>query len=434
MLSSNYKIITVDNELDELEKMQKCFQELRIAFLPILYSSGDVFESKLKGIRLAFFDINLNGGPSPNDQMLCSIISNALKNIIAFDNGPYALIFWSLHANKLQVIKDYIEDREKTNIPTPILIDTIDKVNITNVNLLRPELERILSDPFLNIIFDYENKAALAASRTINSLFDLVPRDGDKWGDNTGFNSNFDKVFSKIAVEATGEKYAAENPKLSIQKGISPILMHNLHNQTLTEAWDSKLSLFSKPKFPIGFRVGRLNSTYHIDNTKFHGKDARGCVVTSKLNHDYQKLFRKSKRAILEYMFKFKGNPSIEQEKKIKSFLLKCDFVLLEISAACDYAQNNHRIHKYMLGIEYPIDNDIVKKSEKDGDYIFHSPEFFLNNKEVALKFNFRYIIGLNPSDDKLGEIKYRLNDNILDQIGNRYSAYVSRIGTVTFH
>ena len=84
--------------------------------------------------------------------------------------------------------------------------------------------------------------------------------------------------------------------------------------------------------------------------------------------------------------------------------------------------------------IGYPIENEIVKKSEKDGNYVFHSPVFSLNGKEVALKFNFRYIIGLNPSDDKLGEIKYRLNDNILNQIGNQYSAYVSRLGTVTFY
>ena len=433
MLSSNYKIIAVDNEQEELDRIEECFRDLRIACYPLLYSSGDTPPEKFKGIRLAFFDVNLSIG-NPNDQMLCNIISSALKNILAHDNGPYALIFWSLHASKLAAIKEYIETREKDNIPSPIFVDTIDKVGIVSSDDLKRELERILSNPTLNIIFDYENKAMLAASRTINSLFNLVPRDGDKWGDNTAFDSNFDKVFSKIAVEATGEKYAAENPKLSIQKGISPILIHNIHNQSLTEVWDSKLSLFSKPKFPTGFRVGVLNSTYHIDNTKFHGNDARGCIVSSKLQHDYQKLLGKSKRAILEQMFKFQGNANAEQDRKIKAFLSKCDFVLLEISAACDYAQNNHRIYKYMLGIEYPIENEIVKKSEKDGNYVFHSPVFSLNGKEVALKFNFRYIIGLNPSDDKLGEIKYRLNDNILNQIGNQYSAYVSRLGTVTFY
>lgn len=432
MLSSDYKIIAVDNEQEELDRIGECFRDLRIACYPLLYSSGDTID-KFNGIRLAFFDVNLSGG-TPNDSMLCNIISNALKKIIEHDNGPFALIFWSLHVSKLAIIKNYIETREKNNIPQPLFIDTIDKVNITNADSLRRELERILSNPTLNIIFDYEHKAMLAASRTINTLFDLVPRDGDKWGDNVNFESNFDKVFSKIAAQATSGLHAEKNPKLSIQKGLSPILIHNLHSQLLTEAWDEKLTLFStKSKFPNNFKKGVLNSAYHIDFTKSYGKDARGVVVKCRLGEDCSRFFGKTEDEILKSMFNFKWpTPNDEQKQKIEEILSKCQLVFLEISAACDYAQNNLRVHKYMLGVECPIEiNDITQNK---GDYIYTSPELSLDNgTDIILKFNFRYIIGLHHTDDKLGNIKYLLKDNIVNLIGNKYSSYVSRIGIVTF-
>ena len=60
MLSSNYKIIAVDNEQEELDRIEECFRDLRIACYPLLYSSGDTPPEKFKGIRLAFFDVNLS--------------------------------------------------------------------------------------------------------------------------------------------------------------------------------------------------------------------------------------------------------------------------------------------------------------------------------------------------------------------------------------
>jgi len=434
MLSSDYKIIAVDNDQEELDRIEECFKDLRIACFPLLYSSGDELKSKFKGIRLAFFDVNLSAGNPTNDPMLCSIISDALKKILAYDNGPYALIFWSLHASKLDIIKRYIETREKGNIPSPLLVDTIDKVRFTDTDDFKRELERILSHQTLNLIFDYENKAMQAASRTINTLFDLVPRGNDSWGESVDFETNFDKVFSKIAVEATGKKYATDNPKLSIQEGLSPILVHNLHNQLLTTDWDVKLTQISTAEFPANFNRGVLNSAYHIDTVGAYGKDTRGAVVKSELGEDYRRFLGENEQTIKNSMFKFKwDNPSAAQQGQITGILSKCDLVLLEISAACDYAQNNSRIYKYILGIECPVDiEEVIQK--KDGDYLYTTPHFFLNDeKQFILKFNFRYIVGLHPSDDRLGAVMYRLNNNIIDLIGNKYSSYVSRIGTVAF-
>lgn len=232
MTDSNFQIIAVDNDSRELDKIRKVFDLLKTPCLPILYNEGDNIDEKYSNIRIAFFDINLGGLGNPADPLLCNIIASALKEILDKNNGPYALIFWSLHISKLPIIKKYIEEREKDDIPSPLVIDTINKALINNVDELKAEIQRVLANSTLNAMLDYEKKAHDAASKTINSLFSLIPRGNDKWGENIIFENNFDLIFSKMAANTMGIKLARKTPVIAIQRTLFPILQHNIKKQT----------------------------------------------------------------------------------------------------------------------------------------------------------------------------------------------------------
>ena len=152
MTDSNFQIIAVDNDSRELDKIRKAFDLLKTPCLPILYNEGDNIDEKYSNIRIAFFDINLGGLGNPADPLLCNIIASALKEILDKNNGPYALIFWSLHISKLPIIKKYIEEREKDDIPSPLVIDTINKALINNVDELKAEIQRVLANSTLNAL------------------------------------------------------------------------------------------------------------------------------------------------------------------------------------------------------------------------------------------------------------------------------------------
>ena len=216
MTDSNFQIIAVDNDSRELDKIRKAFDLLKTPCLPILYNEGDNIDEKYSNIRIAFFDINLGGLGNPADPLLCNIIASALKEILDKNNGPYALIFWSLHISKLPIIKKYIEEREKDDIPSPLVIDTINKALINNVDELKAEIQRVLANSTLNAMLDYEKKAHDAASKTINSLFSLIPRGNDKWGENIIFENNFDLIFSKMAANTMGIKLARKTPVIAL--------------------------------------------------------------------------------------------------------------------------------------------------------------------------------------------------------------------------
>lgn len=439
MIKPDIKIIAVDNDIEELNRIVRTFNKLRISCFPVEYNIGDGFDEKFSNIRIAFFDINLGALGNPSDADLCNIISSALKEILDKENGPYALIFWSRHANKIDLIKEYIEQREKDNIPSPLIIDKIDKALIVDEEELLTEIKRILSNSTLVAMFDYQEKAKKAASRTINSIFSLIPRDGDKWGENENFEKNFDLVFSKMAINALGEELGRRNPDLAVQRALSPILLDNIQKERLSIVWKDKMTSLSNQsdiKFPNTFQIEALNTIYHLDDdVSTMKKNDRGIVVEIKqTSAQFKNVFGKRKSDFIKSYFTYpniKGKTEDEINVIRQQFIDLCIPIFVEISAGCDYAQQNPRSLKYLFGIKFPINLSIAKPS--NGNYKIFTPFFSLNGERFSMLFNLRYMYGHQINSNILGNILFKLSDDLINQIGNRYANHVSRIGIISY-
>ncbi|MCI7390385.1 MAG: hypothetical protein SO191_08665 [Butyricimonas virosa] len=436
MIEPDIKIIAVDNDSSELTRIVKTFNKLRISCFPIEYNIGDEIEEKYSNVRIAFFDINLGLG-NPSDSDLCNIISSALKEIIDRNNGPYALIFWSKHTAKVNLIKKYINEREKENIPSPLIVETIDKALVIDDEKFLIEIKRILSNSTLEAMFDYQEKVKKAAAKTINSIFSLIPNDTDKWGEHEAFEKNFDLVFSKMASNTLGRELAVKKPNLAIQRTLFPILLYNIQKESLSNIWEYKMKALKKEdvlKFPTNFNINILNSIYHIHYDSSLTKDERGIIIKMNMNtKHFTSVFGKKKDSFFRDFFDFKkankGQTEEEFETMIKTFLNKIEPVFVEISAACDYAQQNNRACKYLFGIKYPISSNVTLRKS---DYTFPTPIFAIENVNFQIIFNFRFVFGYSITNGVLGQIKFKLSDDLVNQIGNRYANYTSRIGIIS--
>lgn len=436
MIEPDIKIIAVDNDSSELTRIINTFNKLRISCFPIEYNIGDEIERKYSDIRIAFFDINLGLG-NPSDSDLCNIVSSALKEIIDKNNGPYALIFWSKHASKVNLIKEYINEREKENIPSPLVVETIDKALVIDDEKFLSEIKRILSNSTLEAMFDYQEKVNKAAAKTINSIFSLIPNDTDKWGEHENFEKNFDLVFSKMASNTLGRELAAKKPNLAIQRTLFPVLLYNIQKERLSNIWKDKMKSLNQReplKFPNNFNVNILNSIYHIHHDNSLTKDERGVVIEMKMNAKcFNSIFGKKKSTFFRDFFDFKkekkGQIKTDPEIIIETFLNKIEPVFIEISAACDYAQQNNRACKYLFGIKFPIQPNV---SLRKNDYTFSTPIFETDRVDFRIVFNFRFVFGYSITNGILGQIKFKLSDDLVNQIGNRYANYTSRIGIVS--
>lgn len=436
MIEPDIKIIAVDNDSSELARIVNTFNKLRISCFPIEYNIGDEIEKKYSDIRIAFFDINLGLG-NPSDSDLCNIVSSALKEVIDKNNGPYALIFWSKHVSKVNLIKEYINEREKENIPSPLIVETIDKALVIDDEKFLAEIKRILSNSTLEAMFDYQEKVKKAASKTINSIFSLIPNDTDKWGEHETFEKHFDLVFSKMASNTLGRELATKKPNLAIQRTLFPILLYNIQKESLSNIWKDKMKSLEQAgslKFPENFNISILNSIYHIHHDNSLTKDERGVILEMKMKAKcFNSIFGKRKSAFFRDFFDFKKENRRQTEKEleviIETFLGKIEPVFIEISAACDYAQQNNRACKYLFGIKYPISPSAILRRN---DYTFPTPIFETHSVRFQIVFNFRFVFGFNITNGILGQIKFKLSDDLVNQIGNRYANYTSRIGIVS--
>lgn len=432
---SGSKVIAVDNDESELYTLVDTLGKLNIGCIPVKYGSGEEINNRYTNVRIAFFDINLESNINEGSK-LYSIISDGLKKILDKNNGPYALIFWTQHKNEIQNIKKYIEEREKEQIPSPMIVDCIDKIHMGDVKKLEEELERILTNNDLSILLDLENKAQQAAAYTINSIFKIIPS-SDKWGDSLSFDENSTKFFSKIATDSIGYEHAKIDPKKGIQNALLPILEHNLKELEFSDAWNRKLDISSKSKsnivFPDDRQAGQLNSIFHIVTSNGIDKDQRGVVLHANVSdEDFQKIFGCKKKELLQSFLPFDQEKVSKEERN--TIRAEAEFIFIEVSASCDYAQNSPRMKKYILGLKYKLIPKEFLEVKRRQNCVYQLPVFTgSNDEDFIIAVNFRYVLGLNGDEKILGEGLFSLSESLINQIGNKYANYISRIGIISF-
>ncbi|WP_299583549.1 hypothetical protein [uncultured Sunxiuqinia sp.] len=438
MLENISKVLVVDNEQREIDKINRALRELNIPAYTILYSQANPPAEPFSGIRLVFFDIKLQDGNDVTKQTITSF-ENALRACIHAENGPFVLIFWSSHTDKVEDIKAHIEERAEDSIPKPLLVDCIDKVTTGDPEDLKREITRVFDNDIIEILFDYETKISKAVGKSLDTIFNVVSNGEDTWGNSDRFNDNFDLVFSNIAFQTLGFDNARSYPLNAIRDGLNPILINEIGKMQLSPKWNDKLQKLlgcdgkSKFNYIDSLTLGRLNSIYHYDFNGEHGvKNDRGVVVClGDLSEDETiSYFGASQKEILHSFLPFDSRKARKAERRqIKD---SASLVLLEVSAACDYAQANPRNYVYILGVLVPeFDSDLLTTQASS---ITRLPTFFFNQKCHYLFFNSRYVVSFPDVNSKLlGDILFRLKNELLNKVITDHTNYLSRLGIIQF-
>lgn len=430
MFKPSNKIIIVDDQESELNSISKIFYDNGIGCRALLYDQ--FYEKPLSDVRIAFFDIKINPSAGSNE-LIYSNLADALKKYISISNTPFALIFWTSNKTLIDGFKKFIQEKRYTDVPLPYLINFIDKHEFRDSpEKLEIKLKDVLNEDIINLLFDFESRSSLAASKTINKIFDIIPKD-EKWGENSIFNENFEKIFSKIAKRTLGV-YAKENPDKAIMEALLPVLNHSLIKDSENKtSWKGFLKSINNQtlEYPNRFNVNTLNTIFHIE--KSNGKkDIRGSIIEiDKAKKDYLESFHiYNFEEWFSSIIPFKDNKIDEKEKALKNSKI----IIVELSAACDYHQNNKRINKYMLGIKVPIINEShLNSKRKESSYLVGNTGFNYNNEDFQIWLNLNYVFGTKSDDERFGEVLFIFKKEIMDMIGNKYASHVSRIGITSF-
>lgn len=430
MLEENNNIIIVDDVAEDVERLSKIFNGYGIGCRSFVYDPVDLVEAPLENVKLAFFDICLQTTGNETEQF--AILCDALKAYISCDNKAFVLVFWTSKPKMIEDFKAYIEQREGENIPKPLAIKAIDKLQfIEKQSELQQTLGDLMDEPIIKCLYSFESKLKNAANKSLHEVLKFIAFP-DPWGENEQYINNIKTVFAKIATETFGVKRGRQNPDLAIKEAFGPLFHHYLcaSDDKVWKELFGEMRIDKVNKFPDAAIVAKLNTLFHIDVSPKEN-DSRGSLRQIEREDEKYATFFKSQigHTPNEWLYSV-----LLKNTKIKGDIL--EFVALEYSAACDYSNGKKRTHRYMLGAILPVDVAMQLENVKLGDAIYKVPfKFIYKEQECVLLLHFNYSINEEETSPikLLGKRLFSFKAEVMNMIGDHHANHISRIGITSF-
>ncbi len=429
MKKAEYPIVVIDEEQEQLDEMTNAFREVGIGCMPIQYNSMYQGEAYI-GVELLFLDINLNPGGGQANNTIYGYLADAIMKYISSENGPYVLVFWTTLPDLVDGFKTYVERDNTSPIynQRPIYVETLPKDDF----IVRPResIDLVMNKPIVKLIFSLNKRLHEASTNVFKELLNCVPF-SDRWGDNEAYFQNLKKMFTKIAVTSVGKENAVNIPDKAIFEVVGKEMTHHLI-RTAGNEWKNFLEINSD----IAEEAKNITNQewqYHL-NTVFHvevepsDSFQRGAILTGK-KWEFDTLIGMD---LYEwYLMEFELNRTQGGGFTIVP-------VAMEISPACDYAQGNLRLYKYLLGVcwisnEKPSNGieQFKKPPFKKRDRHIIMPTFKKNGEYYKMVFSYNYIVGLKSTIINKLELLFALRDEMVTYVTSSAADYCSRIGII---
>ncbi|MBR5208986.1 MAG: hypothetical protein IKV67_03940 [Paludibacteraceae bacterium] len=435
MLRENNNIIVVDDRQFDLDRIARVFNTHGIGCKTILYDSMLLPEKPLEGIKIAFFDINLLNSGDENAKF--ATLFDAIKSYIPIKNRTYILVFWTTNIDDIAKFTEYANrEGNRGQIANPIKIIPMDKNRFgANDDSLSPFVDTIVDNPLVKCLFSVNEELVEAADVILSNITSLI-RIEEEWGKCENFEKRFKEVFSKIAWASHGYQNGHTDPDRAIKDVLAPIFGYELCNNG-RNTWEDYLQLSGKgkgyfDKIKIDDIAPSLNSILHI-NYKISEPNQRGCVRAFKDDEDYfNNKFGYDTRTWLNTHL-LRNKYELKEQSRI---------VAMEISAACDYANNKKRSHRYVIGLicsKEDYDDIIDLKTKKEisfGENVyFPNLCFAYEDSKKYIIFDLNMIISEEECDlfKTLQEPLFTFKDEFVNAVASRYAAHSTRMGFTSF-
>ena len=454
------RVVCVDNNKTELDQIHRALLQAGIPALPILYDAASWQETKFPStaaVRLVFLDMNLIDGQAHNAGVITPAIAQVLERIAP--RGPYVLVFWSKFVELADDVIALLRKRYSDKCVPPIRHLALSKVELhisekeTNWDKRLPELAsrlmRIVDEvPVLQALVQWEARIVEASASTVARINELAGGP-DKW-DTSAVERRLQQLLTWIAHEAVGAKAAGEAPAEAAEQGLiyalADDLSRSMYPRVYEEVWKNALPRVGKSNFKPDQNISAaaLNEVFHVDTRGVKAKD-RGAFVllTDAVIGDDERCKAVFGDGVRQLREEFLNIEAID-ESALNDVLAKCELGLVELSAACDYAQRKKRSYRFALAALIPYELAKVTHFEtrtvagvfprdKKHDAIHRLPPLRIKGKDFVCKVNFRHVLGLPLASPLLGEAIFRIRVPLLDEIAYRCSMHLARPGIIAF-
>ncbi len=397
------KVIIIDDEESEALPIIKALAKQGVS---TAYFDGSIGQlprrgNRLCGVRLAILDMDLTGGGVP-DKSKASALIKVLERVISSDNGPYMVLAWTKH-------KELIDEFEgmlfrSNTIPAPVYTLMLEKSACKNpkgkfdlsIVSAKIEAELVNASP-LQVLQAWEEKSISASTKLTNTLSDLSAEKGNdlkSWRNE--WKTNLLQVMRVMVAAEMGQQLDINSAIAALYSVLNPLHADRMENGSakLYARLDKSASEIIAATGGGGAeRRAHVNAMLHL---------ARENLETFAPGNIYR--FSRTRRPswvpssafLLEDLMQPINDPTRAREEQ--SRLSKACFpVLIEVNAACDHAQRNIRIARFISGLLVP-EADSTKIKPK-AEFIWKFGPVYLDKDramaagQYSLYFSARHLI-----------------------------------------
>ena len=419
------RILVIDDEIIHAKGLAECLNEQGAACLPIHFT-GDPKEIKeCPDVRIIFADLNLLGlktGSKIDFSTIGGLLEESIKPV-----GPYFIILWTMFPEEATALFDYLEEQLISTTPIDVRpLDKNDHLNekghVKDTSALIREIKNISEEmPELSALLDWEQHVTRATGATLSSLLEILAE-----YDRNERPNLLGRVLAQLGIASAGEFHFQRDFFRSVNEALLPILEDRIANlrkdDSGSKLWQQPLGESTDHVIPCEI-VARLNHMVIFAEFESSREYERGSVV----------LLVESIKESFCQQFGVDEENTARDQFRCKNFQLSNDdfrWVLVQVQAACDYAQGHPGLLPCYLGLEFPA------KCLRAGTLpqsIWATPVFEMDGSSRRLHVNGRFPVSLSRSTFKSASPIYRLRDQVVNALAHKLHSHGSRPGMLSF-
>jgi hypothetical protein len=428
-------------------------------------------EGGLPHLRIIFSDLNLAElGGVPETQALWSVVVSVLKQIVSKNSGPYLLVFWTAIENKAAEVREMLFARadQLEGIPCPIDVLELPKASFlmptpqengfeeglrefyANLHASIDQLRRAVADAVnrnvsLNVVSGWETRAAEAAALAMNEVHRCARTDEP---DPSAVSGSMAKVITRIAQAASGRSSAVAEPARAVDAGMIDILIDQIGSTVDAQEYKDAVVAAIGPTVSTEVQFNdssamcaELNTFFHLDRDVAAAKSwDRGVVIPADSFNKGELGFNTTVLLTAEFLFPyelFEEERHSQIQEDIRRARQEGRFVLIEIGADCDHAQNHGRTRRFLVGFELP--ETLLHLADKNSDGKLRNGALELlgpwkiDGQMRYLLVSCRRFWTWQRDTPPQATPRYRLRASLIDKLLHRYASWSSRPGIVEF-
>lgn len=440
------RVIVIDNIKEEARELVQMLQSYDIAVdFPDYTENYSQFPVYTHNRQLVFIDLMLDENED-NYVTNTSRVIQILNHIIGQGFGPYGLVVWTKHSDKLkELLKRFTsliqhtkaasmpkeEDDEEIMIDIqldnpPLFIISVDKTQFKSSGVwdfrgLLPILNQQIQESNASYFFlRWLSLTRLASQETISSIYELT-------GDYDKREEEISHILYKLALNQTGINHAYPGLNSDVYKAFTEVLSPKIN----ALAGSEKLPDFSKinPSFKSKNEeliCANLNTLFFIDNIGIDQNE----IVPGNI---YQVMDDKHP-VIIKLEDKIKLQKKKENSEKIEGYYdYQCTPIAIELTPPCDFS--NKKVLSRLIGgyiVDYTANEGGKKISAGDKGYVIQPICIPGNSSIKYIVFDFRYLY--SPTEQQLKDptqfkVLFRANHSLFSDILQKFSSHAARLG-----